>query len=219
MINFLFIPIRLFHRKKSIFSTIHGSIRIGSLFFVRPTSIWIQSFHLCNRYLRDNKACNTDFFNIFSIHVLVARCIQPFMVDFSRFFQKRLKLIVFQTNIFRSTLAHNFLLTCECTKYKLFEKRKKPCFSSITMFMASMYFVLDPLTMATVNVANIALLSYYEKRRKRAQLFLLTLSVCFFPGAKAFCIFFCAPAWLFCDSQNYDLRYCVQCDVIQCKNW
>lgn len=44
--------------------------------------------------------------------------------------------------------------------------------------------------------------------------------MCFFKRIKTICILFSLlQRGFFCNSQNYDLRYCAQYDVIQCKNW
>lgn len=101
MINFLFIPIRLFHRKKSIFSTIHGSIRIGSLFSrlsnehgYKASTCAIAIYVTTKRITRIfSPLLNTRIDCTVHIHYTT------FDGRLSLILLKRFKPIVFQTNI------------------------------------------------------------------------------------------------------------------------
>lgn len=101
----------------------------------------------------------------------------PFMVDFFRFSLKRLKLIVFQTNILLHFRSYFFQRTYECTKYKLFKKRKNLVFQSRQLCTSHwIHWLWPPSTYQTL------LFSHARKKegRKRAPLFFPTLFVCFF---------------------------------------
>lgn len=134
-----------------------------SLFFVCPIILTTKLCFFCHRYLRDNRAYYRDFYITLHLYWLHA-ALQPFMVDFSWFWN--VWLIVFWTIILLHILHFTsyFLPTYECIKYKLFEKQKK---TLIFKHDYAMYFTLDPLTLATVDtviVATIALSSYFRRK-------------------------------------------------------